>query len=107
MKSINNPETITTGTEDLSSGASNRSKTTMGTETDCHLLTNSASTATSTATAPGDKIQINIDYDMQQLGGMAMNPLLALDSQGAAPPSSKRTRREKTEMKQIQRSVIK
>ena len=102
MKTINNPETITTGTEDLSSGASNRSKTTMGTETDCHLLTNSASTATSTATAPGDKIQINIDYDVQQLGiGMTVNPLLASDSQGTPAPTAKRSRREKAEMKDM------
>jgi len=34
IKAINNPETMTTGTEDLSSGASNRSKTTMGTDSD-------------------------------------------------------------------------
>ena len=43
-KNVNNPEVITTATEDLSSGASNRSKTTMCTD----ILTNSASTATST-----------------------------------------------------------
>lgn len=65
-KNVNNPELITTATEDLSSGASNRSKTTMCTD----ILTNSASTATSTTTvtsAPnGDKIQINIDYDSQK-----------------------------------------
>jgi len=50
LKNINNPELMTTGTEDLSSGTSNRSKTTMASE----LLTNSASTATSTTT--GEKI---------------------------------------------------
>lgn len=45
MKNINNPETLTAGTEDLSSGASNRSKTTMATDTE--WVANSASTATS------------------------------------------------------------
>ena len=34
LRTINNPESMTTGTEDLSSGASNRSKTTMGTDSD-------------------------------------------------------------------------
>lgn len=41
---MNNPELVTTGPEDLSSGASNRSKNTIGTD----MLTSSASTATST-----------------------------------------------------------
>ena len=45
MKSINNPETLTAGTEDLSSGASNRSKTTIA--TDGEWVANSASTVTS------------------------------------------------------------
>ena len=40
LKSVNNPELITTGTDDMSSGASNRSKTTMCTD----VQTNSAST---------------------------------------------------------------
>jgi hypothetical protein len=40
LKCVNNPELVTTGTDDLSSGASNRSKTTMCTD----VQTNSAST---------------------------------------------------------------
>ena len=72
MKQINNPESMTTGTEDLSSGASNRSKTTMGTETDC----------TASAT---EKIQINIEFELQK------------DSVNAQKRS---TRKEKAEYKQ-------
>lgn len=36
MKSIHSSDHMTNGTEDLSSGASNRSKTTMCTESDLH-----------------------------------------------------------------------
>jgi len=63
LKAINNPESMTTGTEDLSSGASNRSKTTMGTDSDYHFANQ---TSTANSITPGDKIQINIDYDSQK-----------------------------------------
>ena len=33
-KNVNNPESFTAGTEDMSSGASNRSKNTLATESD-------------------------------------------------------------------------
>lgn len=60
LKHINNPECMTTGTEDLSSGASNRSKTTMGTDSDYHQLTNPGTTP--------DKIKITLDYESKKRG---------------------------------------
>lgn len=64
MKAINNPETMTTGTEDLSSGASNRSKTTMGTDSDYHLFTTQQQNVAQQPVQ--EKIQIKIDFCSQK-----------------------------------------
>ena len=61
LKYVNNPELVTTGTDDLSSGASNRSKTTMCTD----VAANSAASLSGVING-GEKISINIDYDSQK-----------------------------------------
>lgn len=93
-KNVNNPELVQTATEDLSSGASNRSKTTMCTD----ILTNSASTATSTTAGTitggntqteSNKIQINIE----------------LDSQKEMKEQKRQNRREKQEQKEREQKL--